>query len=99
MSEGRDVEQARAELGECRASIEAIDRQIVALLGERTTVGRRTAALKHALGMPILDPGREAEVIRRAVVAAREAELPPESVRQIFWHVVALSRRVQEGAS
>ena len=46
--------------------------------------------------MPILDPQREAEVIRRAVVAARAKGQPTEAVRQIFWHIVGLSRRVQE---
>jgi hypothetical protein len=35
-------------------------------------------------------------VIRRAVVAAREKDLPTEPVRQIFWHIVGLSRRAQE---
>jgi hypothetical protein len=30
------------------------------------------------------------------VVAARAKDLPTEPVRQIFWHIVGLSRRAQE---
>ena len=60
------------------------------------TLGRKTATIKRAAGLPILDPQREAEVIRRAVTTAREHDLPVEAVREMFWHVVGLSRRAQE---
>lgn len=89
---------APAELVECRAAIEDIDRKLIALLAERVAIGRKTATIKRAAGLPILDPQREAEVIRRAVTTAREHDLPEEAVRQVFWHVVGLSRRVQEEA-
>ncbi|MEO8619764.1 MAG: chorismate mutase [bacterium] len=84
------------ELAACRAQIEEVDRKLVALLAERVTLGRKTATIKRAAGLPILDPQREAEVIRRAVVTAREHDLPVEAVRELFWHVVGLSRRAQE---
>ena len=85
-----------AELAQCRGEIEDLDRRLIALLAERVALGKRTAALKTAAGLPILDPQREAEVIRRAVVTAREHDLPVEAVREDFWHVVGLSRRAQE---
>jgi chorismate mutase len=88
--------EPREQLARCRAEIEEIDRRIVALLAERVAAGKRTRALKQAVGLPILDPKREAEVIRRAVTTAREHDLPTEPVREIFWHVVGMSRRAQE---
>ena len=91
-----DASDPRAELARWRTKIEDIDRRLVSLLAERVEIGRRTAEIKRAAGLPILDPQREAEVIRRAVEAAREHELPVEAVREIFWQVVGLSRRVQE---
>jgi chorismate mutase len=90
---------AREQLARCREEIESIDRRLVALLAERIAVGRRTTALKRAAGMPILDPQREAEVIRRAVATAREHDLATEPVREIFWQVVGMSRRAQEGGA
>ena len=87
-----------AELAQCRTEIEDLDRRLVALLAERVALGKRTATLKKAAGLPILDPQREAEVIRRAVATAREHDLPVEAIREVFWHVVGLSRRAQEAA-
>ena len=92
----RRVSDPLAELADCRTHIEEIDLKLVALLAERMALGQKTAGLKRAAGLPILDPRCEAEVIRRAVVAAREKDLPTEPVRQIFWHIVGLSRRAQE---
>ena len=85
-----------AELADCRSHIEEIDLKLIALLAERLALGQRTRVLKQAAGLPILDPQREAQVIRRAVSAARDHGLPIEPVRQIFWHIVGLSRRAQE---
>ena len=94
-----DAEDPLAALTGCRARIEEIDRRIIALLAERVSIGQQTAALKRAAGLPILDPQREAEVIRRAVTTAREHDLPVEAVRELFWQVVGLSRRAQEPAT
>lgn len=84
-----------AQLDQLRAEIQRIDEEIVRLLGERARVARDTLAAKHAAGMPLLDPPREAAVVRRAAALAREAGLPDEEVREIFWRVIALCRALQ----
>jgi len=89
--------EALAALAHCRDEIEQIDRQIIGLLARRLTLGRRTGELKRLAGLPILDPTREAAVIRRVTGEAREAGLPPEPIREVFWQIVGMSRRVQEG--
>ena len=99
MSDTHD-EKAKAaaveELARCRADIERIDGEIISLLAERLVLGKRTGDLKRIAGLPILDPTREAAVIRRVTTAAREAGLPPEPVREVFWQIVGMSRREQE---
>ena len=90
------VEEPRSELADCRAQIEEIDLKLIALLAERDSLGKRTRVLKQDAGLPNLEPQREAQFIRRAVAAARDRALPIEPVRQIFWHIVGLSRRAQE---
>jgi chorismate mutase len=85
------------ELTQCREEIERIDRDIIALLARRLTLGKRTGELKRVAGLPILDPTREAAVIRRVTTEARIAGLPAEPVREVFWQIVGMSRRVQEG--
>jgi chorismate mutase len=89
-------EEALAELGRCRNEIERIDREIIRLLAERLALGKRTGELKRAAALPILDPTREAAVIRRAATIARELALPPEPVREVFWQIVGMSRRAQD---
>lgn len=99
MSESADASRAAmGSLAECRDAIEALDLRLVALLAERVELGRQTARFKLAAGQPLLDPAREAAVIRRAVAAARDLALPVEPVREIFWQIVGMSRRAQEGA-
>jgi chorismate mutase len=91
-----DNSTALDELSRCREEIERIDRDIIALLARRLTLGKRTGDLKRDAGLPILDPTREAAVIRRVTEEAREAGLPPEPIREIFWQIVGMSRRAQE---
>ena len=95
---GQDADVTGA-LAQLRHEIEAIDRRLVELLAERMDIGRRTGELKREAGRPILDAAREAEVIRRAVTAARELGVPQEETREIFWHIVGMSRRAQEGGN
>jgi chorismate mutase len=96
MKDSPEVLEAKAELGRCRDEIEGIDRQIIALLARRMELGQRTADLKRTAGLPILDPTREAAVIRRATEEARTVGLPPEPIREVFWQIVGMSRRAQE---
>jgi chorismate mutase len=85
------------ELATLRRAIEEVDRQIITLIGERLALAQRTGDIKREAGRPILDAAREAEVIRRAVNAARELGVPQEATREIFWRIVGMSRGVQEG--
>lgn len=78
-----------------RREIESIDRQIIDLLADRVAVSKEIGATKKVAGLPTLDPAREAEVIRRAAELARGAGLNDEKVRDIFWHIIGLSRGVQ----
>jgi chorismate mutase len=87
---------ALADLAKCRDEIENIDREIIALLGRRLVLGKRTGDLKRLAGLPILDPTREAAVIRRVTTEARDAGLPPEPVREVFWQIIGMSRQVQQ---
>lgn len=88
-----------ADLARLREEIERIDRALIHLIAERVRLARAVGAAKRAAGMPTLDPAREAVIIRRSGTLAREAGLAEEDVREIFWHLVGLSRRAQLDAS
>lgn len=89
------MSETTSELEHVRADIERIDRALVDLVAERVRLARRTGAAKRAAGLPILDPAREVFIVRRAGTLARVAGVPEEEVREIFWHLVGLSRRAQ----
>ena len=95
VAEPVDTADAAAELTSIRGEIERIDRGLIGLIAERVALARRVGPFKQALRMPILDPPREAAIVRRAGELARDAGLYDEDVRYIFWHLVGLSRRVQ----
>jgi chorismate mutase len=84
-----------AELDRLRAEIDAVDRDIVDAFARRVRIARRIGDLKEAAGQPVLDPSREAAVVRRAAERARGAGLDEEAVREVFWKLVGLSRRTQ----
>ena len=81
-----------------RREIERVDREIVELLAERVQLALRVGRAKREAGLPLLDPAREAAVVRRAGGLARDAGVSDEDVREIFWHVIAMSRRAQSSA-
>jgi chorismate mutase len=83
------------ELEALRAEIEGIDRELIRLMAHRVALARSAGVLKRMLGMPALDPAREAAVVRHAGALAREAGVSDEDVRYIFWHIIGLARRAQ----
>lgn len=83
-------------LAELREQLAAIDEECVALLARRCAIARRIGAHKRAAGLATLDARREAQVVSAAARHARRADLPEEDIRNIFWQVVAMSRRIQQ---
>ena len=84
-----------AEITRLRLEIDAVDRAIVEAFAIRVEIGRRIGEIKLERGQPVLDPVREAAVVRRSAERARDAGLDEEAVREIFWRLVGLSRRTQ----
>lgn len=81
-------------LAALRARVDEVDQQIVALLAERRRLVAQMGPVKAALGLPALDPGREAEARARLLGAATNLGLPELLVQQIFDAVLADSRQV-----
>ena len=93
--EGYDSTVAQAGLEGLRAEIKEVDRELIRLLARRVSLARAVGVVKRELGMPALDPAREAAVVRHAGALAREAGVRDEEVRHIFWHLIGLARRAQ----
>lgn len=83
------------DLPDLREEIRGIDDELLALVRKRLDVARRVADAKRDAGLPVLDPAREAAVVRYAGEFAREHGLVEEDVRALFWALVGLTRRAE----
>ena len=88
---------AMDDLEHLRSRLFEIDRELVRLVGERLEIVLAIGRYKAERGLPVLDPGQEAKVIRRAAEMAREEGVDEEMVRDIIWRIMAAARDAQEG--
>jgi chorismate mutase len=89
----------RDDLDALRQRIEALDAELVRLIGERRALVIEIGRVKAELGLPVLDPTREAAVVRRAAALARESGGDEEMVRDVIWRIIASARDQQAGRS
>jgi prephenate dehydrogenase len=90
-----DLGDRSPELKETRDHIDGVDREIVRLLAQRAQLVQRAARAKAALGAPVLDGTREAEMTAARRQWASDAKIDPESVGDVFRAILTMSRRAQ----
>ena len=83
-----------ADLASLRWRIDAIDRELLALLNRRAEVAAAIGALKRAEGSPAFRPEREAAVID-ALKASNKGPLPTESVAPIWREIMSACRALE----
>lgn len=84
-------------LAELRTVMSEVTDRLIALMGERRTLAIEIGKVKEELGLPVLDPGREARVVRQAAARARELGVDGEMARDILWRIIASAREEQGG--
>ena len=82
------------DLQQCRAEIDRLDRQIVALFEERMAVCREVGAYKVAHHLPVLDEERERQVLQAKAELLQHAGLRPQVIA-LFETIMAGSRSLQ----
>lgn len=81
-------------LREIRAAIDAIDDQLLSLLAARTSLAFEAGEVKAELGRAILDPEREAALLKR--IAARGAgALTPDDLVALWTVLLTATRRAE----
>ena len=81
-----------------RDRIDAIDRQLVALLGERASCALAIGRLKELAGLPIYQPTRESEVLKNVRVA-NQGPLDDEAMVRLFERIIDEARRLERLAA
>lgn len=82
------------ELVVCRQEIDAIDAQLIALFEQRMQITARVADYKRAHSLPVLQSGREQQVVQQAVEALHDPRYA-EQAAQLMRVIMALSRDAQ----
>jgi chorismate mutase len=85
-------------IDELRQRIDAIDRQLVALLGERASCALAIGRLKEAAHLPIYQPAREAEVLEN-VQQANAGPLDDAAIVRLFERIIDEARRLERLAA
>ena len=79
-----------------RALIEEIDAKLLDLLKQRTDLSRQIGLLKKAEGLPIHDPLREKEHLEALTLLAKQKELDPLKVAELFTLLMQQSKDEQQ---
>lgn len=104
MSESKNPARPRGSadqerLTEVRERIVELDNELIRLIGERRDLVLEAGRIKEALGLPVMDPAREATVVRQAAERARELGVDEELVRDVVWRIIASARSAQMGTT
>ena len=82
------------ELQELRQEIDRIDAQIVALFEARMAVTQKVGEYKVKRGLPVLDAGREKEVLAKKTALLKDPDRA-EDVTVLYECIMGISRRQQ----
>jgi isochorismate pyruvate lyase len=76
------------DLDEIRQRIDAVDRRLVALLAERSSLVGEVVRYKRAHHMPVVDRGREDRMLARIGDLAKEEHLDPRVAQQVLRTII-----------
>lgn len=82
-------------LANCRERIDDVDRRLVELLNERTSIVEQVGRIKKESQMAIYEPKRE-ELVFLNVTSGNKGPLPDDAVKRIFERIIDEMRRVQK---
>lgn len=84
-------------LDDLRRRIDELDERLVELLNARATYALEIGRLKHALGVEIYQPDREAEVLRhvRACDERIAGRLGAAAITRLFERIIDEARRIE----
>jgi chorismate mutase len=79
-----------------RRRLDELDDQIARLLGERFAICREIALYKRAHGIPMMQPGRVAEVRERYLARGAEVDLPSDFTADLFELLIGATCKMED---
>lgn len=78
-----DNPELQGKMRELRERVDAVDLELIRALNERAGIVQELVAIKAEAGVPLFDPKREEEILRR-VVEENRGPIYDSSMRDIF---------------
>lgn len=88
-----NAQEAFEEITQYREKIDQVDKQLVALLNERSGYSLAIRKLKPACGMNLFDPKREDEIYDR-VASYNEGPMQDENLKEIYQTLLKVMKEV-----
>ena len=81
-----------------RTRIDELNVELISLLNKRASFAHEIGKLKKQAGLPVLDQGREGQVLDSVEEIAKNQEgcLNPQSVKRIFQVIMEETRKVED---
>lgn len=79
-----------------RRRLDEIDEEIARLLGERFEICREVARYKEAREIPMMQPGRVAEVRARYLARGAEVDLPADFTSDLFDLLIGATCKLED---
>ena len=79
-----------------RKELNSLDEQIIRLLGRRYEICRAVAQHKRENGIPMMQPGRVAEVKERCARMASEHDVDPDFARRLYGLIIDEACRMED---
>ena len=87
-------DQAKHELGLLREKIDQLDRQLIDILNERTSVVEQIGSVKRNYQLPVYEPKRE-DMVYENVSAHNKGPLPQDAAKRIIERIMDEMRTLQ----
>jgi chorismate mutase len=87
-------DEAIAALSVCRERVDAVDRQMIELLNERSKIVTEIGHIKGEAKLPIYEPKREDQVYAN-VAAHNHGPLSSDAAKRIFERIIDEMRKLQ----
>jgi chorismate mutase-like protein len=87
-------DEAIAALAKLRCEIDNIDRELLQLLNQRTSVVEQIGNIKQSVQLPVYEPKREQDVFRN-VTANNRGPLGEDALKRIFERIIDEMRSLQ----
>lgn len=84
----------KAQLDDLRKRIDLLDESLVRMLNARAACALEIGRIKRAMGVPIYQPDREAEVLRN-VQAVNHGPLDQPAIKRLFERIIDEARHLE----